>query len=182
MSQSFKKITSEIIHENPWWHYKHDTYSLPNDEVGHYYYGEKAGGVIIIPMWNDGRLVLVRQYRYLHDKFSVEFPRGGVEEDEPILQAAERELLEETGLESSEFIKVGTYEPSSGLFRDAMHVFVATTLSKGSPTLVDVTEEFEILERRPDEFEDMVRRGEIWDGETLAAWALARNNVLATGR
>ncbi len=178
MTQPYKKISTEVIHHNPWWKYCHDRYVLPGNGEGDYFYGEKVGGVIIIPVLDDGKLLLVRQYRYLQEKFSLEFPRGGIETDETPLVAAQREFLEETGQSASSYIHIGTFEPSCGLFKEPMHVFIASGIAPSVAESEDQTEAIETLSRRVDELEDIIKRGEIWDGETLAAWGLARFNFV----
>lgn len=177
MLKHLKKLTEETIHENPWWKYKHDTYELPSGNVGEYWYGETHGVALIIPQLPDGRLVLTLQHRYLEDKQSIEFPAGGIEAGEEALDAAKRELLEEVGCIAGEFVKMGIFQPSNGLIRDESHVFRAY-VTEQVPTQIDESEEIEILYRRPDEFEHMVRSGEIWDGQTLAAWMLSRSYFL----
>jgi len=177
MTKHFKKITSEIISQNPWWLYKHDTYELPNGAVGDYYYVEKTGGAMVIPVLDDGRLVLIRQFRYLFGKYSLEFPCGGVAVGESPNEAAVRELREQTGYEAEDLIKVGTFEGLNAICKNAVHVFVAHDLEKVSELKSDSTEFFEVLYRRPDEFGDLVRQGEVWDGLTLSAWALAKDSL-----
>lgn len=160
--------------ENPWWKYKHDVFEMPDGTKGNYYYGEKTGGVLIIPITAEGKLILVRQHRYLQNKFSIEFPIGGVEEGESFNDAAHREFKEEVGQDAGDLSNIGSFEPSNGLFKDSFQIFVARDLFLSTKSTPGVTEDIEILERRPDEFDDMIKRGEIWDGETLAAWTLAR--------
>lgn len=174
------KISEEIIHSNPWWDYKHDKYLLPSGKQGDYYYGETRGSgcALIIPILDDGRLLLTVQNRYLRDKRSVEFPCGGLEKGEAPSEAAVRELIEETGYETSDLIKIGSFDGLNGLFKDTTHIFIAKELTKKSEPQSDGTEAIEILIRRPDEFEDMIRRGEIWDGQTLASWAIVRDKLL----
>ena len=173
-----KKVSEEISATNPYWTYKHDVYELPGGKVKDYYYGENHGSVMIVPLLDDGRVVLVNQRRYLRGKVSTEFPCGGLEKNEAAPNGAERELLEETGYRSSNFVKLGSYDGLIGLFKDTTHVFVADELNLvGAPT-PDETEDLEIIYRRIDELETMIKRGEIWSGQTLAAWALARDYVL----
>ncbi|MDO8509749.1 MAG: NUDIX hydrolase [bacterium] len=181
MTKHFKKMSEEIIHQNPWWEYKHDVFEYPDGEQSDYYYGQNHGSVMVIPMLDDGRLVLVSQYRYLRGKINIEFPRGGIGEGEPPQTGAERELIEETGYKSSNYIKVGSFDSLPGIFKDTTHVFFADELNQTSVPTPDKSEALsgmQILYRRPDEFEDMIRRGEIWDGQTLAAWAMARDRVM----
>lgn len=172
-----KKISEEIIHENPWWKYKHDTLERKNGEVGDYYYAETNGAVLIVPRLPDGRVVMVLQYRYLADKQSTEFPGGGIQTGfEPEI-AARLELLEETGYLAEEFIKIGVFEPANGFVKDTTHVFLAE-VSERKEQRLDSTEDIEVLYRRPDEIADMVRRNEIWDGQTLAVWALIQHHLV----
>lgn len=177
MNRHLKKISEEILHANPWWLYKHDQYEKPNGEMGDYYYGETPGFVMIVPVLEDGRLVLIRQFRYLHQKESLGFPGGGVEAGQTVLEAAKSELIQETGCEAHEFIKIGVFEPSSGLVRDTSHVFLAE-VEKKFPQQLDDTEKIEVLFRRADEIDEMIRKNEIWDGQTLATWALIHHHFL----
>jgi len=177
MPKHLKKLSEEILHENPWWKYKHDTYEKPNGETGDYYYGETPSVVMIIPVLEEERIVLTLQHRYLVDKQSIEFPAGGIKPDITALDAAKQELLEETGCIAREMVKMGTFEPANGFVKDECHVFLAHVASQGSQHLDD-TEEIELLYRRPEEIDEMIRKNEIWDGETMAAWALVHHYFL----
>jgi ADP-ribose pyrophosphatase len=172
-----KKISTEEIHENPYFKYLKDDFELEDGQKGNYYYCTTLGGAMIIPVLEDGRLALVRQHRYLADKHSIEFPCGGVDGDESAHQTAARELLEETGYTSSELIKVSEFEAAPGRFIDKCSVYVATDLKQIQEPTPEITSPIEVLVRRVDEFEEMIKRGEIWDGYTLAAWAIARDYI-----
>jgi ADP-ribose pyrophosphatase len=173
-----KKVSSDVVHKNPWWEYKRDSIVHANGAVGEYYYAESPGNVIIIPVLDDGRLVLVREYRYLNEKYGVQFPGGGIHNDEPVLEAAKRELLEETGYTTENLIKLGVFEPSVGMIKDMSHIFIANELVLLQEPKVESFEQTEVMLRRVDEFEDMIKRGEIWSGQTLAAWALGKDLIL----
>jgi ADP-ribose pyrophosphatase len=174
-----KKIKTEIVHKNPWWTYFRDKVVLPNGEESEYYYGESrwSGGAMIIPVLADGRIILTVQHRYPRDKHSIEFPCGGLEEKEQASVCAERELLEETGYRAAEMMKIGSFEGLNAVFKNTSHIFLATGLEKIQEIMNDPKENIEVMIRRIDEFEEMVERGEIWDGQTLAAWAMAKNRV-----
>lgn len=181
MSQS-KKISSEIIHKNPWWDYKKDRIIRPDGSEGDYFYAETPGNAVIIPVMDDGRLLLVREYRVLHDKYGIQFPGGAISPDEGVLQAARRELLEETGYASENLISIGMFEPSVGMIKDMSHVFIANELALMQKPEMTQFEHTELFIRRIDEFEDMIKRGEVWNGQTLAAWTLARDLLPNTFR
>lgn len=174
MNKKFQKQSEKIIHENPWWIYKHDEYTCDNKKCD-YFYGELLGNAIIVPILDDGRIVLVRQYRYLQEKFGIEFPMGGLHKDESPLSAAIRELSEETGFQSSNFSKIGEFEPLQGILKDRSHIFLANEISNQTEKKFDDEEDIELIFRRPDEINEMIRRGEIWSGQTLATWTLVRD-------
>ncbi len=173
-----KKLSEELLHTNPWWNYKHDTYEKPNGETGDYYYAETNGMVKIVPIMPDGRIVLTLQHRYLTGKQSIEFPAGGIEQGEDIIEAVKRELMEEVGGVAQEIIKIGVFEPSNGFAIDTAHIFLAY-VDEIHPNASEDTEEIEVLYRRVDEIERMVTTNEIWDGATLATWSLVRNHLKA---
>lgn len=177
MSKKIKKVSEETIHKNPWSEYKHDVFEYPDGRIGNYYYLETPGGVMVVPILPDGRVILVQQYRYLAGRHSVEFPSGGIKQEMTLTQAATLELKEETGYDADELILVGEFEPSRGLLRDRIHVFMANVSEGGVPTHDD-TEDIEIIARYPDQVEAMIRHNDIWDGETMAAWSLVRHQFI----
>jgi len=174
MNKKYQKISEEIVHQNPWWIYKHDVYKC-DEKKQDYFYCHLIGNAIVIPILNDGRIALIRQFRYLQDRSGIEFPMGGLLPDETPLQAAERQLREETGFESDNFSKVGEFEPLQGIAKDRSHVFLANEISGQVEISLDEMEDIEVILRRPDEITQMIKNGEIWSGQTLAAWALARD-------
>jgi ADP-ribose pyrophosphatase len=180
MSHYLKRLSTETIHTNPWWEYKKDIFERPDGTTGEYFYGENpgSGAAFIIPVLPNGNILLVRQYRYLRDRFSISFPGGGIDAGESPSEAAKRELLEETGYQVGELIKLGEFEGCMGLVKDMCHVFLSTDLELIAEPKITENEEIEIIERRPDEFDDMVKRGEIWDGQALAGWLFARERLL----
>ena len=173
MSKRFKKISEEVLGENPWSEYKHDKFEMGGEKTGDYYYLSATGCSMVIPVLPDGRIVMIVQYRYLCDKLGTEFPCGGREKDDSFSDTAKKELKEETGYSAEDFIKVGTYYSNSSLLDDETHVFIAEVQEQEEQKL-DETEQIEVIYRRPDEIDTMVKRGEIWDGQTLASWAMVR--------
>ncbi|MEK7509053.1 MAG: NUDIX hydrolase [Patescibacteria group bacterium] len=177
MSKSWKKISSEVIHQNPYFNYKHDVFETSKGIKGDYYYLADHNSVFIIPVLDDGRLVLINTYRYLFNKYGIEFPGGGVKKGQTFEQAAREELVEETGFEAREFINIGEFAPLNGLSTEVCRVFLARGLVKGKAK-PEPTEEHEVIMRRIDEFEDHIKRNEITDGLTLSAWVLARHHLV----
>lgn len=173
-----QKFSEEIINQNPWWTCKKDIFVYPDGKKGEYFYGEDNNSVMAVPVLDDGRIVLISQYRYLREKLSIEFPCGSIDASETVQQAVQRELIEETGYKAEEFIKIGIYDGLSGVFKDTTHVFIAEGLEQVGQPQPEEMSELEVLLRRPDEVDEMVRKNEIWDGQTLAAWALIHHHFL----
>ena len=177
MNHHPKKLSEEVVAQNPWWTYKHDEFELKSGEKGEYFYGETNGNVMIVPVLPDGRLILINQFRYLFDRLSLEFPCGGIKKNVVAEEMAKIELLEETGWEAVELVKIGEFQPLNGFIKDKCHIFLAY-VEKQLEQKLEETEEIEVLYRRPDEVDELVRKNEIWDGQTLAAWAMVHHQFL----
>ena len=173
----WRKLTQKELFKNPWWVYRQDTFSLPNGEVGDYFYVHTNGSSIIIPVLDDGKLVMVKQYRYLRDEESLEFPCGGVKAGSNYLTSATQELEEEAGYTAAEMIQVGEFNPFNGVTNEMCRVYVARGL-KHVGIKPDPTEEFEHFELTPAEVDQRILSGEIWDGMSIAAWFIGRPKIL----
>lgn len=178
MPKHLKKISEEILHENPWWTYKHDIFEKPDGSQGDYFYGETRDMAMIVPVNRvDNTIILALQYRYLAQKQCIEFPGGAIKKDQQVLDAAKAELHEETGWIAHEWVNIGEFESMNGLMKDRCHVFIAYVTEQHEQNLDD-TEDIEVIYRRPDEVDDMIRKNEIWDGQTMATWALVHHYFL----
>jgi ADP-ribose pyrophosphatase len=173
----WRKLTQKELFKNPWWVYRQDTFSLPNGEVGDYFYVHTNGSSIVIPVLDDGKLVMVKQYRYLRDEESLEFPCGGVKAGSNYLTSAAQELEEEAGYTATEMIQAGEFNPFNGVTNEMCRVYVARGL-KHVGTKPDPTEEFEQFTFIPAEVEQRILSGEIWDGMSIAAWFIGRPKIL----
>jgi ADP-ribose pyrophosphatase len=173
----WRKLTQKELFKNPWWVYRQDTFSLPNGEVGDYFYVHTNGSSIVIPVLDDGKLVMVKQYRYLRDEESLEFPCGGVKAGSNYLTSAAQELEEEAGYTATEMIQAGEFNPFNGVTNEMCRVYVARGL-KHVGTKPDPTEEFEQFTFTPAEVEQRILSGEIWDGMSIAAWFIGRSKIL----
>ena len=105
-------------------------------------YRSSPGGVVVLPIRNDGKIIMIEQYRYLVGKRCWELPAGGIRDDETPDQAALRELEEEAGVRASSLVKMGIFYPSNGLSNEIVHVYLArdllVTSQKLDPTEVDI--------------------------------------------
>jgi ADP-ribose pyrophosphatase len=176
MLTPWKKLQQNFELKNHWWTYRNDDVLLPNGNFGEYHYVHTNGSAMIIPILNDGKFLLVNQFRYLMNKTSLEFPCGSVKENATYEETAIRELAEETQCTSDEIFCIGEFNPYNGVADEWCKVFLARTLS---PTKVqhDESEEFEIIHASKKEIDEKISRGIIWDGMTIAAWMIAQSVV-----
>ena len=171
MKEKFTTLNTEILNDNGYWLYKHDKYIMPNGETGDFYYVNSRGATLIIPHTKRNTYILIRQYRYINKKFSLEFPGGGVKPNTGRLQNAREELKEETGMSAEKISLIGEYNPYNGVTDEICSIYYAEGLEAGE-TRFDDSEEIENVELTAGEIEENIRANEIWDGMTLAAWML----------
>ncbi len=169
----WKKISSVLFAKNKFWSYFIDEYTIGETYKGEYHYVHTPGSTLVIPIGNDGKILLIRQYRYLNDLFGIEFPCGGIYAGLAPAENALKELREETGFTAEKLIPVGKFTPFTGASDEFCSVFIAKRLIF-SPLKPDETEQIELLWFSYDEVEELIEKNEINDGLSLAAWALAK--------
>ena len=177
--KKWKKINTEQKFSNFWWSYRLDKYTLPDGTEGEYHYAFTHGSVFIIPVTKDGKIIMVEQYRYLNDRFSIEFPGGGVKVENGHDEQAVKELVEETGF-NGELAYAGMFNPYNGVTNEICKVYIARNLTPSNEYKKDNSEEFILHEFTPAEIEKMISSNEIYDGMSLASWALVKNKLQKT--
>jgi ADP-ribose pyrophosphatase len=176
--KTWKKLSESLLFKNPWWTYKRDGIELPSGKPGEYHYVHTNGSSMVVPIQEDGTVVLVNQYRYLLNKESLEFPCGSVKDGSTHDETARQELVEETGYSPKSLIPAGEFNPYNGVTDEMCRVYVARDLQYigGTP---DETEEFEIVRATPAEIDAYIGSGAIWDGMTIAAWSIAKSGRIS---
>lgn len=125
------------------------------------------GAVVILPLLDDGRVCLIENYRMAAGGHLVELPAGTLEPDEDPLEAAHRELAEETGYRAGLMEPLATFYSSPGFLDEKMYLFLATQLEPG-PTALEGGEEISPMVIPWSEALAMIRDGRIQDAKTLA--------------
>jgi ADP-ribose pyrophosphatase len=135
-----------------------------------------SGSSVILPVFADGTLALVRQYRHAVGKYLLEAPAGTLDDDESPELGAIRELEEEVGVIAENIEKIAEFYVSPGFLTEKMFVYLATGLTETSQKLDD--DEFVEIERLtfPQAFE-MIRNGQIEDAKTIVGVTLAATKL-----
>jgi len=131
MSPSWKVLKSEYLIRKPWLTARCDSLELPDGRVmPEYYVLEYPDWVNVIAITHDGRFVMERQYRHAAGVTAFELPCGVMEQGETPLEAARRELAEETGFGGGEWREMMAVSPNPGAMTNWTHCFVATGVEK----------------------------------------------------
>jgi ADP-ribose pyrophosphatase len=125
------------------------------------------GSAVMMPVDAKGRILLVRQYRLPARQKLWELPAGKLDEGETALQAARRELKEETGLSARRWTKLVSFYPSPGFLAEKMTIYMATELTQGDAEPME-DERIETRWFTRGEIEDMLVRGRLLDAKTMA--------------
>ncbi len=164
-----KFLKREEIFEGAVLHVVKDTVELPNGKAATREMCLHVGAVCVIPLLSDGRVIMERQYRYPHGRVFFEIPAGKLNyKEENPLEAAKRELREETGAIAKTYTSLGAMVPSPAILSERIHMYLAEDLSFGETELDE--DEFLDVEYVPLEtLYEMVTRGEIEDAKTQIA-------------
>lgn len=143
--RKWKIVSTEYLVKRPWLTARRDVVQLPDGRINpEYYVLEYPDWVNVIAITKDRRMVLERQYRHGLGKTCFELPCGVIEKGETPLEAAKRELLEETGYAGGEWKQWMTLSPNPSTSNNLTHSFLAVGVEKVSGQHLDATEDIEV--------------------------------------
>lgn len=166
-SRTAKILSSEVL-------FKGKVFGVRRDQViepgGHRVTREviaHPGSVVVLPVLPDGRILLIRQYRFATRQFLWELVAGRVDEGETVRQAASRELIEETGYRAKKLRVFLEMFPTPGFLEERMHILLAQGLTPGQ---AEPEEDEKIINKSFSrrELEEMIRKNELRDAKTIA--------------
>lgn len=170
-----KQLEREEIYNGLVLHVVKDKVLLPNGGTSIRELCLHKGAAAVIPLTDDGSAVMIRQFRYAHHREYLEIPAGKLDSiDEAPLDAAKRELREETGMSAERYTYLGVIDTTPALIDEKIHLYLAEGLSEGEMELDD--DEFVSVEKIPlPVLVEMVMSGEIRDSKTqIAVMKVAR--------
>lgn len=125
------------------------------------------GGAVAVPVKADGKLVLIRQFRWPHKAVLYELPAGKLDKGEDPQLCASRELKEETGYTTANISKLGQIITTSGFCNEVLHIYLAEDLTFGDHAREEGEEGIELVELTMDEIDEKIRTNEICDAKTI---------------
>ena len=143
-----------------------DRIQLPDGKITHREYIRHPGAVVILPLFEDGCVLLERQFRYPNDRVFVEFPAGKIDPGEEHLACARRELEEETGYTATDWRFLCTIHNAIAYSDEHLELFLARGLTAGEAKL-DEGEFLETFTATVPELMEMVKAGQVTDVKTI---------------
>jgi len=174
MGYEEKTMKSEKIYEGKILSVRIDTVELPDKKYSKREIVEHPGAVAIIPITDDGEIILVKQFRKAVESELLEIPAGKLEIGEEPLNCAIRELKEETGYTAKELNHVLEFFTSPGFSNEKMHLYIATGLEDGEAE-PESDEYIDVIKIKIDELVKMINDGTIIDSKTIIGILMANN-------
>ena len=159
-------VHSEQVYHGHFLDVRRDEVRLPDGSTARREYIVHPGAVMIVPLLDDGRVVVERQYRYPLARVMLEFPAGKLDAGESTWHCAIRELAEETGYTAREWARAGILHNAIAYSTEGIEVWFARGLVPG-PRQLDPGEFLDVDSSTADELDQLARRGELTDAKTL---------------
>jgi len=169
MCKDFKRTRRELKYQGTIINVYQDTVEIPNGNTAKWDYIHHKGAAAVIPVTDEGKIIMVRQFRNALDRETLEIPAGGLSsEDEPGIDCAARELEEETGYRSDNLEWLITIRTTVAFCNEKIDIFVARNLVKSQQNL-DEDEYINLDLYTLEELKEKILCGKIEDSKTIAA-------------
>jgi ADP-ribose pyrophosphatase len=166
----WRRKETEIVYRDQVLRLRRDTIEKPSGKETHFAYLERTDAVIIVPLTSSGQMILIDQYRYAIDQWSLELPAGGMDDkpNESLEEVARAELREEVGGVSDRWTHVATFFSATSLTDERCQVFLAENVVLSSAE-AEPSEKIKLHPMPIGEVLALVRRGEMKDGQCALA-------------
>ena len=164
LKESF--VSGDVVYEGQFLKVRKDVVLLPDGKQAVREYFRHPGAVVILPVFEDGSVLLERQFRYPCDQVFIEFPAGKLEIDEDPLLCAQRELREETGYTASHWQFICTIHNAIAYSDEHLDIYLAKGLTQGERHL-DEGEFLDVFTLPLDSLLALIREGKVTDVKTL---------------
>ena len=161
-----KCVESKTLHQGSFLTLKCDTVELPDGKHATREYVQHPGAVMVIPLFDDGRVLLESQFRYPIGKVMFEYPAGKLDPNEGALACAKRVLAEETGYTAREYVYLTRIHPIISYSTEFIDVYLARGLTAGERKLDD-GEFLELFTAKLTDVSEWIRTGKITDVKTI---------------
>jgi ADP-ribose pyrophosphatase len=161
-----QRVDSTQVYRGHFLDVRRDRIRLPDGAEAAREYIVHPGAVMVVPLLDDGRLLMERQYRYPMGRVMLEFPAGKLDAGEPPLACAQRELVEETGYQAREWAHAGVLHNAIAYSDERIEIFFARGLTAGERRL-DEGEFLDLVTHTPAELDWLAASGQMTDAKTL---------------
>lgn len=169
MMEEFKRLSRDLVAHGAIIDYYQDTMQIPNGNIAKWDFIKHKGAAAVVPVDEQGRLIMVRQYRNALERYTLEIPAGGLQSvDEPTKDAALRELEEETGYKAENAELLISIYTTVAFCNEKIDIYLATDLVLGKQHL-DEDEYVQVGAYTVEELTEKIFAGEIQDSKTVAA-------------
>lgn len=169
MSEKIKRISRDLKFKGTILEFYQDTMEINGDHTAVWDFIKHKGAAAVVPVCDDGRILMVRQYRNALDRYTLEIPAGALDEaDEPGIECASRELEEETGFRSENLEWLITLRTTVAFCNERIEVYVAKDLIPSRQHL-DEDEFIDLKAYTIEELKEKIFSGEIEDGKTVSS-------------
>lgn len=167
--EEFKRLSRDLVAHGAIIDYYQDTIQVPNGNIVKWDFIKHKGAAAVVPVDDQGRLIMVKQYRNALERDTLEIPAGGLNgEEEPTMEAAARELAEETGYTAEHMELLLTIRTTVAFCNEKIDIYLARGLKAGKQHL-DEDEFVRVGAYTVEELTEKIYAGEIEDSKTVAA-------------
>ena len=172
----YKILSSKTVYKNPWIEVKEEEVISPSGQRKVFGTVDNGEGVQIVAVNDKKEVYLIREYYYVLKEYGIQTPAGGVEDGETPLEAAQKELEEETGMKAEKWISLGVTNPLTMVIKSPQHLFLALDLKEGIKTEAEI----DLVKMPFDKACEMALNGEISFAPSCLALIKAKNYLAKT--